>query len=60
MESVPVSGVVMRKERVAGRLTPFCRNAMATGTTAQLQMGMGTLNAAEVVTLFKPAAPINL
>ena len=53
MESAPVSGAVMRNDIQDEREAPFLRISATTGTTEQLQRGMGTPIAALVLTDFK-------
>ena len=46
IESAPVSGAVIRKDMQDEREAPFLRISATTGTTEQLQRGMGTPMAA--------------
>ena len=51
IESIPVSGVVIRNDMQAERLAPFFRNVAVIGMTLQEQIGKP--KAAAVVTLFR-------
>ncbi len=53
IESAPVSGAVIRKDMQEERDAPFRRISATTGTTEQLQSGMGTPMAALVLTDFR-------
>ena len=53
IESAPVSGAVIRKDIHADRDAPLFRISATTGTTEQLQSGMGTPNVALVNTDLK-------
>ena len=50
MESAPVSGAVIRNDMHDDREAPFLRISATTGTTEQLQSGIGTPTAAAMVT----------
>ena len=53
IESAPVSGAVIRNDMQAERDAPFLRISATTGTTEQLQSGIGTPTAALVLTDFR-------
>ena len=53
IESAPVSGAVIRNDMQDERDAPFLRISATTGTTEQLQSGIGTPIAALVATDFR-------
>ena len=57
IESTPDSGVVVRKERLAGSLAFLRRSSTAIGTTPQLQIGNGTPTSAAFTTPESPGRP---
>ena len=59
IESIPVSGVVIRNDMQAERLAPFFLRVAVIGITPQEHIGRGNPNAAAVVTLASPSRPIS-